>query len=94
MVAQVARHYEGKVRFLTSPGLDNEKAMEQAVEDFKWPDSMTHAIDRDGSLWEHLEVRYRGAWIFLNDDGEVSFRSVTHIPEKEVRSHLEELTSR
>ena len=43
--------------------------MEQAVEEFKWPDSMTHAIDGDESLWEHLEVRYRGARIFLNDDG-------------------------
>jgi hypothetical protein len=89
----VARDYEGKVQFLTSPGLDSDKAMEQAVDEFNWPDSMTHAIDRDGTLWEHLEVRYRGAWIFVNDDGEVSFRSLTHIPEKEVRSRLEELIS-
>jgi hypothetical protein len=74
MVAQVAREYEGKVQFLTSPGLDSEKAMEQAVDESRGPDSMTHSINRDGSLWERLEVRYRGAWIFL-DDGEVSFRS-------------------
>ncbi len=91
MVAQVARDYEGKIEFITSPGQDSQKAMLRAVNDFRWPDSMTHAVDPDGKLWEHLRVRYRGAWIFVNDDGEVLFQSVTHIPEKDVRGQLERL---
>lgn len=91
MVAQVARDYEGKIEFLTSPGQDNEEAMERAVKEFGWPASMTHAVDTDGKLWEHLKVRFRGAWIFLNDDGKIVFQSATHIPGKDVRSNIEKL---
>lgn len=93
MVAQVARDYEGKIEFITSPGLDGQKAMERAVKEFGWPASMTHAADTDGKLWEHMKVRYRGAWIFLNDDGEIIFQSVTHIPGKDVRAYIEKLLS-
>ena len=91
MVAQVAREFEGKVVFLTSPGQDGEGAMEEFVDEFGWPDSMTHAVDKDGELWEHFGVRYRGAWIFLNQDGRVLFRSPSHIPESQVRENLAEL---
>ncbi len=93
MVAQVARDYEGKIEFLTSPGQDNQKAMERAVKEFGWPASMTHAVDTDGKLWEHMKVRYRGAWIFLNDDGEILFQSVTHISGKDVRANIDKLLS-
>ncbi|MGI8427404.1 MAG: TlpA family protein disulfide reductase [Actinomycetota bacterium] len=81
------------MKFLTSPGQDGEKPMEKFVKDFNWPESMTHAVDPDGSLWRHLNVRYRGAWIFVNADGKVLFQSVSHIPEKEVRSRLDALVS-
>ena len=93
MVAQLAREYEGKVLFLTSPGLDDQPAMEEAVEDFDWPESMVHAVDEDGSLWRHLDVLYRGAWIFVNDDGSVAERSVTHLPERRVREALDKLVA-
>jgi hypothetical protein len=93
MVARFAREYEGRVTFMTSPGLDNQNAMEQAVKDFKWPASMIHAVDENGDLWRHFDVLYRGAWIFLDDDGRVVERSVTHLPERQVGENLEKLVS-
>ncbi|MGH9194404.1 MAG: hypothetical protein ACRD1T_01525 [Acidimicrobiia bacterium] len=93
MVAQVARDYEDKIEFITSPGQDSEKAMQKFVKEFGWPASMTHAVDADGKLWEHLRVRYRGAWSFLNGDGKILFQSITHIPEKDVRDNLDKLLS-
>lgn len=89
MVAQVARDYEGKVLFFTSPGQDGQPAMERAVRDFLWPDSMVHAVDDGGKLWRHFDVVYRGAWIFINQDGTVLKQSLTHIPENEVRANLD-----
>ncbi|HEX2179101.1 MAG TPA: hypothetical protein VHL54_06230 [Actinomycetota bacterium] len=91
MVAQVAREYEGQVTFFTSPGQDNTTAMERAVREFEWPESMVHGVDEDGALWRHFDVVYRGAWIFVNDDGSVLDRSVTHIPEAAVRENLDKL---
>jgi hypothetical protein len=93
MVARFAREYEGRVTFLTSPGLDSQEAMEQAVKDFKWPASMIHAVDENGGLWRHLNVLYRGAWIFLDDDGKVLHQSVSHLPEKQVKENLERLVA-
>ncbi|HEX2148845.1 MAG TPA: hypothetical protein VHI31_01530 [Actinomycetota bacterium] len=91
MVAQVAREYEGRVLFVTSPGQDGQPAMERAVSDFKWPDSMVHAVDDGGKLWRHFDVVYRGAWIFVNEDGTVLEQSLTHIPGDEVRANLDRL---
>jgi hypothetical protein len=91
MVAQVAREYEGQVVFFTSPGQDGETAMERAVKEFGWPDSMVHAVDDGGKLWRHFDVVYRGAWIFVNEDGTVVEQSLTHIPEEEVRANLDRL---
>ncbi len=65
--------------------------MEKAVEDFRWPDSMIHAVDDGGKLWRHFDVAYRGAWIFVNDDGKVVDQSLTHIPEDEIRANLDRL---
>ncbi|MDQ4145963.1 MAG: hypothetical protein M3198_19895 [Actinomycetota bacterium] len=93
MVAQVARDYEGKIEFLTSPGQDSVGPMEEFIEEFRWPDSMTHAVDRDGELWAHFNVRFRGAWIFINQDGTVVFQSPSHIPERQVRENLQRLES-
>ncbi|HEX2053500.1 MAG TPA: hypothetical protein VHJ78_07240 [Actinomycetota bacterium] len=93
MVAQVARDYEGKVTFLTSPGQDNVRAMEKAVVEFGWPDSMIHAVDEGGRLWRHFDVVYRGAWIFLNDDGKIVQQSLTHISEEDVRQNLDLLVA-
>jgi hypothetical protein len=91
MVAQVAREYEGRVVFFTSPGQDGQAAMERAVKEFGWPDSMLHAVDDGGKLWRHFDVVYRGAWIFVNQDGTVVEQSLTHIPEEEVRANLDRL---
>lgn len=91
MVAQVARDYEGKVLFFTSPGQDGQPAMERAVDDFKWPDSMVHGVDDSGKMWRHFDVVYRGAWIFINQDGTVVEQSLTHIPEEDVRANLDRL---
>lgn len=91
MVAQVAREYEGRVLFVTSPGQDGQPAMERAVSDFRWPDSMVHAVDDGGKLWRHFDVVYRGAWIFVNEDGTVLEQSLTHIPGDEVRANLDRL---
>lgn len=63
--------------------------MQKAVKDFRWPDSMVHAVDERGELWRHFEVAYRGAWIFVNDDGRVIEQSLTHIPESEIRANLD-----
>jgi len=65
--------------------------MERAVKDFGWPDSMIHAVDEGGRLWRHFDVVYRGAWIFLNDDGTVLEQSLTHITEDEIRKNLDRL---
>ncbi|HLF69967.1 MAG TPA: hypothetical protein VI541_03315 [Actinomycetota bacterium] len=93
MIAQVARDYVGRVEFLTVPGEDSVQAMARFLEEFEWPDSMTHAVDKDLRLREHFQVRFRGAWIFLNDDGTILFQSVTHIPETQVRANLDKLLS-
>lgn len=77
--------------FFTSPGQDNERAMVKAVDEFGWPDSMVHAVDDGGRLWRHFDVVYRGAWIFLNDDGQVLEQSLTHISETDVRKNLDRL---
>jgi hypothetical protein len=50
MIARFAREYEGRVTFMTSPGLDDQSAMADAVNDFGWPSSMIHAVDEDGRL--------------------------------------------
>lgn len=91
MVAQLAREYEGRVVFFTSPGQDSQPAMQRAVEEFGWPDSMIHAVDDSGRLWRHFDVVYRGAWLFLNDDGTVVRQTLTHIPVENVRENLERL---
>lgn len=91
MVAQVAREYADRVVFFTSPGQDNQAAMREAVEEFGWPDSMIHAVDDGGRLWRHFDVVYRGAWIFLNDDGTIIEQTLTHIPEEAVRDNLDRL---
>ncbi len=65
--------------------------MQRAVKDFRWPATMIHAIDENGRLWRHFDVAYRGAWIFLNDDGTVLEQSLTHITEDEVRRNLDRL---
>lgn len=93
MVAQLARDYEGQVQFVTSPGQDSEPAMQKFLIEFGWPKSMVHAVDRNGELWQHFGVRYRGAWIFVDQDGEVQFQSVTHISEKEARANLDRLVA-
>lgn len=93
MVAQLARDYEGKVIFFTSPGQDSQPAMQRAVKEFEWPDSMIHAVDEGGRLWRHFDVVYRGAWIFLNDDGTIIKQSLTHISEEEVTHNLDRLVA-
>lgn len=91
MIAQLARDYEGKVQFVTSPGQDAQKPMREFVKEFGWPDSMVHAVDTNGKLWEHFNVRFRGAWIFVNQDGKVLYQSPTHISEKDARANLDRL---
>ncbi len=93
MVGQFAREYEGKVQFLTFPGQDSEKPMQEFVKEFRWPESMLHGVDQKGELWQQFEVRFRGTWILLNDDGQVLHRTVGHVSEKQVRSNLERLVS-
>jgi hypothetical protein len=93
MIARFAREYEGRVTFMTSPGLDDQSAMADAVNDFGWPSSMIHAVDEDGRLWRHFDVLYRGAWVFIDDDGRVHERSPSHLKESRIREILEELTS-
>lgn len=76
--------------FLTSPGLASTDEMSEAVKDFEWPDHMVHAIDADGSLWRHFGVRFRGTWVFIDDDGTVT-RTSPHPPEAEVERALQAL---
>lgn len=87
----MAREYGDRVTFLTSPGLDSEEPMNEFVRRFKWPDTMIHAVDRNGELWIHFGVRFRGTWIMVNQDGAVLSQSVGHIPEQELRKRLEQL---
>lgn len=92
-VGQFARRYEGRVVFLTSPGLASTGEMSEAVEDFGWPNHMVHAVDPDGSLWSHFGIRFRGSWVFISDDGQVT-RTSPHPPASEVEKELEELVAR
>ncbi len=78
---------------MTSPGLDGQEAMARAVKDFDWPRSMIHAVDEDGRLWRHFDVLYRGAWVFVDDDGHILERSVSHLPEARIQQVLEELVA-
>ena len=76
---------------MTSPGLDSEEPMVDFVKKFSWPDTMTHAVDRNGDLWAHFGVRFRGTWIMVNEDGSVLSQSAGHIPESELRKRLQQL---
>jgi hypothetical protein len=76
---------------MTSPGLDAEPAMIDFVRRFGWPDTMVHAVDKDGDLWAHFGVRFRGTWLMVNQDGSVLSQSIGHIPEQELRTRLDAL---
>lgn len=76
---------------MTSPGLDNEKNMAQFVDEFRWPDTMVHAIDRNGELWNHFGTRFRGTWLMVDQDGKELSRSIGHIPKDEMVKRLEQL---
>lgn len=78
---------------MTSPGLDTEEKMVKAVDEFGWPDTMVHAVDRSGDLWSHFGTRFRGTWIMVNQDGRELSRSQGHIPKDELMKRLEQLIS-
>lgn len=78
---------------MTSPGLDNEENMSKAVDEFGWPDTMVHAVDRSGSLWSHFGTRFRGTWIMVNQDGRELSRSAGHISKDDLIKRLDQLTS-
>lgn len=63
------------------------------MKEFEWPDTMLHAIDRNGELWTHFGVRFRGTWIMIDDDGRVLSRSIGHIPKDELTKRLEQLVA-
>lgn len=67
--------------------------MAEFVKEFGWPDTMVHAIDKNGELWSHFGVRFRGTWVMINQDGRVLSRSVGHIPKDELNKRLEKLTA-
>ena len=78
---------------MTSPGQDNEKNMAGFVKEFDLPDTMIHAVDRNGDLWSHFGTRFRGTWIMINQDGRVLSRSIGHIPKKELAKKLDQLVA-
>lgn len=88
----MAREYGDRIVFLTSPGLDNPANMKTAVQDFGWPPAIINAVDENGNLWQHFGVRYRGSWVFINQDGKVD-QTVGHISDKELRSKLDRLAA-
>lgn len=61
------------------------------VKEFGWPDTMIHAIDRNGELWSHFGTRFRGTWVMINQDGSENSRSIGHIPKDELIKRLEQL---
>lgn len=73
--------------------MDNEKNMAKFVKEFGFPDTMLHAIDRNGELWNHFATRFRGTWIMINQDGRVLSRSVGHISKAELSDRLEQLVA-
>lgn len=87
----MARQYEGKIRVLTSPGLDSTDNMSEAVRDFKWPSSIVSMPDRDGKLWSHFGARFRGTWVLINSKGEVVQRTSPH--PRDLQKHLDMLVS-
>lgn len=88
----MSRDYEGKVTFLGIGGRDSTDAIEGFVERFDLP--FPNAVDRNFNLFARFGVRIQDTWIFLNQDGVETARSLyQELSETELRAHLDRLVA-
>lgn len=77
------------ITFVGVPGKDTQDAMREFVTEHDLG-HMLQAVDETGELWRMYGVGYQPAWVFINEDGEVT----THAGElagDELRRRLDDL---
>ena len=83
------RDYGDKIIFIGLPGEDSTANMSEFVKKFSLQ-TMIHAVDIDTSLRRQFGTRFRGTWIYINQDGTVT-RTIGHVPPSEFRKNMERL---
>ena len=70
-VAEAVAAFGDEVTFVGVAGHDTDEAHRAFVEEHGL-DRMLTLVDDDGSLWAQYDVSYQPAWVFVNQDGEVT----------------------
>lgn len=71
-VASAAAELPDGVTMYGVPGNNSDQAgMEKFISDYGLGD-VEHIVDGDGSLWSTFGVPYQPAFVFVNDDGEIT----------------------
>jgi hypothetical protein len=70
--------------------LDSTDAMQRFVDEFSL--NFPQAVSEDGSLWARFGVPYQPAWVFVDDDGQVTVIQGV-LPDDELRRILDELAA-
>jgi peroxiredoxin len=70
-VAEAVAAFGDEVTFVGVAGHDTDEAHRAFVEEHGL-DRMVTLVDDDGSLWAQYDVSYQPAWVFVNQDGEVT----------------------
>ncbi|MEL6985334.1 MAG: hypothetical protein AAFO29_23075 [Actinomycetota bacterium] len=65
---EVQQRYADQVRFVGVPGLSNETAMAQFVEE-TGTGAFPHMPDTEGDLWQIFGVLEHRTYVYINDDG-------------------------
>lgn len=83
-VAAAAAEFGDRVSIIGVPGHDSDDAHAAFVEEHGLAD-LVHAIDDDGSLWAQYGISYQPAWVFINQDGEMTVHAGGLYDELEAR---------
>ncbi len=83
-VAAAAAQFGDRVSIIGVPGHDSDDAHAAFVAEHGL-DDLVHAIDDDGSLWARYGISYQPAWVFINQDGEVTVHAGGLYDELEAR---------
>lgn len=70
-VAEAVAAFGDEITFVGIAGHDTDDAHRAFVEEHGL-DRMVVLVDDDGSLWAQYDVSYQPAWVFVNQDGEVT----------------------
>lgn len=85
------RDYADRITFIGLPGEDGPANMAEFVQKYGLQ-KMVHAVDTDTKLRRQFGARFRGTWIYINQDGTVT-RTIGHIPKSELRENLDRLAA-